>query len=212
MPIQRVVRAVFAASVFLVAPATAFAQEIGVKAGVNFASLTPEEDESPDMSRRRGLVAGGWFRTGTTARLSFQVEGLFSEKGVKVDQIVFEPDLIASIDLRVRYVEFPLLARADFGAAGSTTRVFVVGGGAPAFKLSARGRAEVDGEVQTVDSGDDIEPVDIGLVGGLGIELRRALIEVRYTHGLLKINKDDNDPNDSIKNRVFSVTVGFRLR
>jgi hypothetical protein len=38
------------------------------------------------------------------------------------------------------------------------------------------------------------------------------LVEVRYTHGLLHINEDDNDPEDSIKNRVFSVIVGFRLR
>ena len=40
---------------FLTFPSAAPAQEIGVKAGFNSASLTPEEDEDPDLSRRFGL-------------------------------------------------------------------------------------------------------------------------------------------------------------
>ncbi len=35
---------------------------------------------------------------------------------------------------------------------------------------------------------------------------------VDYTHGLLNISTDDNNPEDFIYNRVFSVTFGFRLR
>ena len=117
-----------------------------------------------------------------------------------------------SLDIRVRYLEIPLLARADFGAPGSRARVFVVGGAAPAVKLSARAKADIAGEEETADVGDATEWLDLGLVGGVGVELGRALIEARYTHGLLEINTDDNDPNDSIQNRVFSVTVGFRIR
>jgi hypothetical protein len=62
------------------------------------------------------------------------------------------------------------------------------------------------------DIDDAIESLDLGLVGGLGVELGRALIEARYTHGLLRINTDDNEPNDRLNNRVFSVTMGFRFR
>ncbi len=32
------------------------------------------------------------------------------------------------------------------------------------------------------------------------------------THGLRHINTDDNGEGDRIKNRVFSVMVGFRFR
>jgi hypothetical protein len=60
--------------------------------------------------------------------------------------------------------------------------------------------------------GRGIESFDLGLVGGLGVEFGRALIEARYTHGLLRINTDDNEPNDRLNNRVFSVTMGFRFR
>lgn len=208
----RVLSAVFAAAVFVIVPAFALAQQVGVKAGVNFASLTPEEDDEPDSSRRLGLVAGIWINTTSTTRFSVQAEGLFSEKGVKFNNLPIDVDSSGSIDIRVRYLEVPLLARASLSDRGSTTRVFVVSGAAPAFKLSGRVTAEMDGEEQSRDLGDDtIEQVDVGLVGGIGVEVGRAGVEARYTHGLRKINVDDNDPNDRIQNRVFSVSVGFRV-
>jgi hypothetical protein len=133
----RFVPTIFAVAVFLffAAPA-AFAQQVGVKAGVNFASLIPEEDEDPELSRRRGLVAGVWVRAPRPARFSIQVEGLFSEKGVRFDGSSLGLD--GEADIRIRYFEIPLLARADLDAGGSSPRLFVVGGVAPAFKLSAR--------------------------------------------------------------------------
>jgi len=203
----RLVHAAIAA-VFLVLPSSAPAQEIGVKVGANFASLTPEEDEDPDISRRVGPVTGVWVRIAPLRRVSFQVEGLFSEKGVVFDSLGF----VDSGEIRLRYFEVPLLVRGDFGASGSAARVFVVGGAAPAFKLSARTKAVADGVEQTRDADDDIYAGDFGLVGGVGVEWRRALVEARYTHGIRHINTDDNGDEDRIKNRVFSLTVGFRLR
>jgi len=49
----RLLSDVFAAAVFVIVPASALAQQVGIKAGANFASLTPEENEDPDTSRRR---------------------------------------------------------------------------------------------------------------------------------------------------------------
>jgi hypothetical protein len=193
------------AAMLLIVPASAPAQEIGVKGGASFASLTPEEDEEPDISRRVGPVGGLWVRTPVHARFSFQVEGLFAEKGVNFDTPV-------EAEVRLRYIEIPLLARADFGASGADARAFVVGGVAPAFKLSARTKAVFDGQEQTRDIDDAISAGDVGLVGGAGLEFGRVLVEARYTHGLLHINTDDNGDEDRIKNRVFSVMVGFRLR
>jgi outer membrane protein with beta-barrel domain len=197
------------ATVLLILPTSALAQQVGVTAGANLASLTPEEDEDPDTSRRLGPVGGVWVRMASSSRLSFQVEGLFSEKGVKVEAPAIGVD---SADVRLRYLEIPALARADFGASGLAARAFVVGGAAPAFKLSARARAASGGQEQNRDIADEIYSLDLGLVGGLGLEFGRALIEARYTHGLRHINTDDNGEGDRIKNRVFSVTVGFRLR
>ncbi len=198
-----------AAMLLLILPHTAFAQQVGVKAGVNFASLTPEEDEDPDISRRIGPVGGVWVGIPVTSRVSIQVEGLFSEKGVTFDAPGFGVD---SVDVRLRYLEIPLLARGDFGDSGSAARVYVAGGAAPAFKLSARARAVAGDDEQTRDIDDEIYSADVGLVGAVGVEFGRAQVEARYTHGLRHINTDDNGDEDRIKNRVFAVTVGFRLR
>ena len=206
MSIHRGVRAVVA-GVFLILPVSALAQEIGVKAGVNFASLPPEEDEHPDIPPRLGPVGGVWVRISPANRLSFQAEGLFSEKGTHWN---FSPDV--SIGIRIRYLEIPLLARADFGSSASTTRVFVIGGAAPAFKLSARSGSKFFGEEGSRDADRNIEPFDLGLFGGLGVQFGRGVIEARYTHSVLNINTDDNEPADFLYNRVFSVTFGFRLR
>ena len=66
---------------FVILPAATFAQEVGVKAGLNFASLTPLEDEDPDIGLRLGPVAGVWVRLPTDGRVTFQGEALFSKKG-----------------------------------------------------------------------------------------------------------------------------------
>lgn len=197
------------AAIFVILPASALAQQVGVKAGANFASLTPEEDEDPDRSRRIGPVAGLWVRMASASPVSLQVEGLFSEKGVKFKAPAIGLD---AAEIRLRYLEIPALARADFGAAGSAARVFVVGGAAPAFKLAARAKAEGEGQQSDRDVSDDIFAFDLGLVGGVGVEFGRALIEARYTHGLRHINTDDNGDEDRIKNRVFSVMAGVRFR
>jgi hypothetical protein len=203
----RLARAVLAAAAFVILPAATFAQEVGVKAGLNSAWLTPLEDETPDITRRLGPVGGVWVRTPSARRVSFQAEGLFSEKGAHWDFPGF-----ASWEYRVRYFEVPLLARAGFGAPASTTRLVAVGGAAPAFKLSARTTVEFEGQRVTRDTPDAFYSLDVGLVGGVGVEIGRAQVEARYTHGMRHINTDDNGEGDRVRNRVFSVTLGFRIR
>ena len=199
-----------AAAACLILPASALAQQVGIKAGINFATISPSEDENPDTSRRPGPVGGAWVRLAPASRVSFQVEGLFSEKGVTVDTVVPELDGTVNSRLRLRYVEIPALARIDLGAAGSTARAFVIGGAAPAFRLSARAEATFGGQEQSRDISDAIHSTDVGLVGGFGVEFGRTLVEARYTHGLTHINTDDN--GDWNRNQVFSVMAGFRFR
>jgi hypothetical protein len=175
-----------------------------VKAGVNSATLADLED-SEDSKRRLGLVAGVWVRVPVSGRFSFQAEGLFSEKGIAFEETDGEGDV------RLRYFEIPLLGRADLGTPGSTSGFYVFAGAAPAFKLSARVRFEEGGTEATDDISDELESMDLGLVGGAGFEFGRASVEARYTHGLMDISKNEAE-TDKPKNRVFSVMVGYRFR
>jgi hypothetical protein len=189
-------------------PATASAQQVGVKAGVNSATLDGlSDDELTDDARKRriGLVAGVWVRTPVSGRFSFQAEALFSEKGVKFEEGG------GTADIRLRFIEVPLLGHVSLGTPGSDSGFFVVAGVAPAFKLSGRGKFEFDGVEETEDFSDDLESMDLGLVGGAGFEFGRASVEARYTHGLRNLVKDEED-TDNPKSRVFSVLVGYRFR
>jgi len=203
----RLARVVLAAATFVIAPAVTFAQEVGVKAGLNFPWLTPLEDETPDITPRLGPVGGVWVRVPSAGRFCFQAEALFSEKGAHWDFPGF-----ASWEFRLRYFEVPLLARGDFGDPASTTRMFAVAGAAPAYLLSDRTTVEFEGQSVTRSNPDAFYSFDVGLVGGVGVEIGPAQVEARYTHGLRHINTDDNGDEDRVRNRVFSVTFGFRLR
>lgn len=192
-------------------PAPAFAQQAGIKAGVNFATLSDAEDEFVNISRRLGLIGGVWVRVVERDSFSFQVEGLISEKGIKFEDQVEGTDFSGNI--RIRYFEVPLLARVDLGSGGSSTRFYVLGGAAPAFRL---GDGQVTLKAEGIEESRDIEELtgeslksfDLGLVAGAGIEFGPAIVEGRYTHGLLATGESDDSP----KNRVFSVLVGVRFR
>jgi hypothetical protein len=207
------VRRLFTAAVLVTAiaslPTTAAAQQIGVKAGVNFATLA-EVDEFDDASRRIGLVAGLFAKVPVDEMFSFQIEGLYSEKGLTAEAV--EGGVELDGEIRLRYLEVPVLGRADFGADGSPARFYAVAGAAPAFKLGARLKIEALDEEETEDIGDDIESFDLGLVGGIGAEFGNFNVEARYTHGMLSIAKDADDDDEQTKNRVFSVTAGYRFR
>src|SRR5688572_5594955 len=107
-------------------PSTASAQEFGVKAGVNSATLDGITDITDDATKRRlGIVAGVWVRTPVRGRLSFQAEALFSEKGIKFEEGG------ATGDVRLRFIEVPLLGHVNLGTPGSESGFFVVAGVAP---------------------------------------------------------------------------------
>ena len=76
-----------------------------------------------------------------------------------------------------------------------------------AFNIQAS--YESDGEREDVMDG--IEDLDVGLVFGGGVELRRITIEGRYTFGLRSAFRD-GDLDGAFKNRTLSLLVGFRFR
>jgi hypothetical protein len=189
---------------FVAVPASA--QEgisFGVKAGANIASTNVEAvgfDISPDS--RTGLVAGVFVFYPFREQIGLQVEGLFSQKGAKVN------DLGIDVDLRLDYFEIPVLGRFGVRASDDAT-VHVVAGPAFAFKVN-----------DSLDVSDffgfdeiDIKPYDVGLSVGGGVTFRNIVVDARYTHGLVNIN-DEAALDDflEVKNRVFSITVGWQFR
>lgn len=193
----------FAAAGMLAAllfPVLATAQE--VRAGFSSATIAflPEGD-SPELENTAstfGFVGGVSFLIPTNRAGGFQVEALFHQKGAQ--------NLLRRDDkLRLTYVEVPVLFHLDVYQRDPRA-IYVVAGPAVAFNVQAS--YESDGEKENVT--DDIENVDVGLVIGAGVELRRLTLEGRYTWGL-RSAFHDSELDGSFKNRALSVIFGFRL-
>lgn len=206
-----ILRFVFPFLVFALLPHAVAAQDVFAKAGLNFATdSNPYQD--PSQSRRRGLVAGIAVRVPTRDQFSVQFEGLYSEKGHRFGSggIIGA----AAGDLRIRYLEMPILGRADIGAPASSARFFLVGGAVPALRLDARLQLHVpgSGEDEEADWTDEVRKLDLGLAGGAGVEFGRLSIEARYTRGLLSIDAHPRMDAPAITNRTFMLGLSYRVR
>ena len=170
----------------------------GVKAGVNFANVSFGGDDVPSSSRV-GVLAGALATVPLTGWLSVQPEAIYTVKGASIDVFDIESEYI------VDYLEVPVLARVRV-----RSKVYVAAGPSVAFRIRARSRTSFDGSTEEVDIADDVESLDVGIVGAAGFHMRRWVFDGRYTHGLSDTDADTSD-DVKIRNRVFSVSAGFRF-
>ena len=101
-------RTLLAAILFIAtAASTASAQELGVKAGINAASVTIPDTAQIDPGRRVALVGGLFARSPEMRRFSLQAEVLFSMKGTAYKEDPGQPDE-EHVTWELNYLELPL--------------------------------------------------------------------------------------------------------
>ena len=129
----------------------------GIKAGVNFASVSGADDD-PDT--RIGSMAGAFLTIGQ-GLVALQPEVLFSMQGSK----------FTFGTAKVDYFQVPLLVRIGSSAKNKASVYGLVG---PTFGVRIR------------DEGwdDPIKRSDVGITAGAGFTVSRLLIEARFTAGL----------------------------
>lgn len=190
---------------FVSGSGTAFAQgiEIGVKGGVNIATVKFGSEDSPSPDVRFGAVAGLFVTLPVTSWIELQPEVLYAMKGARLDV-----DGVKST-FALDYVEVPVLARVTRGRAGGL-RYYVAGGPSFGIRLRARSRVDFGSSTEDIDIADSIERTDLGIAVGGGVERGPLVIDGRYTYGLKDVDKDKTDAV-KLTNRVVSITVGFRF-
>jgi hypothetical protein len=198
-------RAVAAFVCALLVSTTATAQGIayGAKAGVSFSNLKTDPETEPSYDSRFGLTAGGFVAWPLTARLDVQPEALFTMKGGSVE------DGPANAVVKLDYLDVPVLVKYRlFGSPGHAVHVF----GGPSFGVRLRGivTTEIGGESIDNDVSDDVTRMDLGIVGGAGVDIGRLIVEGRYTWGVSDIDKDTSDES-KVRNRTAAALVGFRF-
>ena len=187
----------FAAIVAL--PSIAAAQSpatFGVKAGVNLAKLKGDDIDDEDLKSLTGLVAGGFVSKAINDMFGWRLEGLFSQKGAKFEDGSDEGKF------KLSYIDVPFLITAGPSSSSIDFNVFT----GPQVSLKTSAKTEFNGV--SVDAGDDVKGTDFGWVLGVGVGSGRFTADARYTLGLTKIAED----GDNVKNGVFAVMVGVKLK
>jgi len=161
----------------------------GLRAGLNMATMSfPEKGI---MTTRTGIGIGLLMDIPMGRFLSIQPELAFTQKGAASNDY----PLIA---VRINYLEMPILLKMNVPV--DIVRPFVIAGPAVALRLTGKY--------------SDIKLFDFGVILGAGAAFRLSdsesiLFYLRYTMGLSPIIKDAFGPFADIKNRIFSISLGY---
>ena len=169
---------------------SASAQQWGVEAGVNFATLTVD-----------GADGTTGFKVGVTADFETGVENLLV-KGA------FEYSSKGAKDFSAGYLQIPIQASYRFPLTSSLDLDVNVG---PYFAYA------IAGDITEDEVDDMVNKFDFGLDFGVNLTLNSHIyVGLNYELGLVNVydySYDDDDWSESItgKNSTFLITVGYKF-
>lgn len=176
---KRILLIVFAT--FFMANTYSQGLDLGVKAGVNFATIS---DASVNLDNRTGFHAGFFMAIKFNDKLAIQPEMLYSQQGADFDLGKFNLD----------YVNFPIVMK-----------YYLVKG--LNLQLGPQFGFVVNDEISFAGiAGDaEAEKFDVGGIIGAGVDMPFGLrIDARYNIGFSNVTKDADG-----KNSVFSLALGY---
>jgi Outer membrane protein beta-barrel domain len=168
----------------------------GVKGGVNFATISGNDIDTPESRTSFHVGVVGEFPLADI--LSLQVEALYSGQGFEYE---FEGSDGDKAEMQLDYINVPVLAK-----------VYVFKGlsieAGPQFSFLVNEEADLnpnsnDGDVNL----DDAETFEFGVAAGLTFQTEIGLFATgRYNVGLTEIYKDVD-----AKNSVFQLGIGYKF-
>jgi len=181
------------------------AQQFGVKAGLNIASLSMSGSDSNSSlekyaTQRLGLNIGVFAEFEITDEFSFQPELVYSMQGKKYvngdDEFNFNFD----------YLNLPLM-----GKYYVTDEINIQLGPQIGFLMNAEEETVSGGNSDSRDVKKDLNNIDFGLNFGAGYKMDNGFFfDARYNLGLSDL-ADDRDSNDNgrTKNGVINFSIGY---
>jgi hypothetical protein len=171
---------------------------IGLKLGPLFTSYSAASCDGC-FNTNTGFEGGIWFGGNRGGRVGIMGEVLYAKKKQEANNGL----LTGSTSLQ--YLEIPILARINIGSR-SRNGVSIYGLVGPVFDINLKA------SIGSQDVKSNYESLDLGLLGGVGIEITRFLVEGRFNQGLRNVLKSGNAAAfGDIKTRSFAVLFGFRF-
>jgi hypothetical protein len=170
---------------------------IGAKVGPIFTSYSAASCDSC-FNTNTGLEGGIWFGGNRGGRIGVMGEVLYAKKKQEVSG-----SLTGSTSLQ--YLEIPILTRINIGSR-SRNGISIYGLVGPVFDINLKA------SIGDTDVKSNYESLDLGILGGVGIEITRFLVEGRFNHGFRNVLKSDNAAAfGDIKTNSFAVLFGLRF-
>lgn len=192
------------------APAGAQAA-VGVKAGAALASLSGAQDSES----RTGLVAGGYLGFALGDRLAIQIEAVYAVRGgegVGIGANALD-DAAEPSDIRLSYVEVPLLIRAGYPGERLLPSLFLgpYVGFLVSCGLTLSDGSEGDCDDEARAAWFNPRSTEYGLLFGGGLDWAvgesTIFIDARYSLGLGSVQ--DRDDAMDLRNQGLTITGGF---
>jgi len=181
----------------------------GVKGGFVRSSFlhSNADEETQALSGRSDFTVGGFLFGPAAAPIAAQVEATFGRRGARLQGVD------ARVDFEFWYVDVSGLVRGTI-VRGPSATTYVIGGVTTGFVTRAERVIRESGQdPDRTDVKGDIRKLDVRLLIGVGVEIRRFVLEGRYAHGLthLVTNPGASAGARSLKNRAFEALVGVRF-
>jgi len=169
---------------------------VGLKVGPLFTSYSAASCDGC-FNTNTGFEGGIWFGGNRGGRVGVMGEVLYAKKKQEGSGLTGSTSL--------QYLEIPILARINIGSR-SRNGISIYGLVGPVFDINLKA------SIGDRDVKSNYESLDLGLLGGVGIEITRFLVEGRFNQGLRNVLKSDNAAAfGDIKTLSFAVLFGFRF-
>lgn len=169
--------------------------KFGPKVGLNLSNLTGDVDGSETLT---GFSIGAVAEVGLASNWYFQPGLQFSTKGAKYDL-----DYLGDAKLKLNYIEVPV----NFGYKINVGPANILAFAGPYLAYGVGGNLE-DEDVEWGSSKGELNPFDLGLNIGAGLEIDNLQIGLQYGFGLSNMS---NVSDFTQKNGVFSATIAYYL-
>ncbi|MBW4361335.1 porin family protein [Flavobacterium taihuense] len=183
--------------------------QFGIKGGLNVANQIYSEDGAPSPSSIIGFHIGGFVEVKMSDKFSIQPEVLYSTQGSKFDMNVdYNGTNYNTEDVfKLSYINIPIMFK--YYAA---ERFSLEAGPQIGFLTSSKLDVTVLGQSVSQNAKDLFESVDFGLNIGAGFDFTKNFSAgVRYNFGLANVAKTEGGDDSTVKNGVFSVSLGYKF-
>jgi len=184
--------------------------QFGIKGGMNVANQSFSGDGAPSPSSLIGFHIGGFVDIKISDKFSIQPELLYSTQGSKFNMVVSDGNTEYNTEntVKLAYINIPVMFKYY-----ATEKFSLEAGPQIGFLTNSEIEVNVLGQSVTQDAKELFESIDFGLNLGAGYDITKNISAgIRYNFGLVNVAKTEAGSNDSIKNSVFSISVGYKFK